>query len=207
MRRQSTEHWDATYRAHSLDALSWYQAEPRVSLELIAALGIPHEAAVVDVGSGSSLLADRLIELGFSDVSVLDISAAALDAAGLRLGSHAPTQIREDVLAWRPSRQFDLWHDRAVFHFLIEEAERRAYVQTMHAALGPGAGVVIATFAPDGPTSCSGLAVTRYSVEQLRDEIGSDLTLVESRREEHMTPRGTIQPFTWIACRLGAAQG
>ncbi len=158
------------------------------------------------MGGGASRLADRLVELGFACVSVLDISAGALAAASERLGSASPVELlRGDVLTWRPSRGFDLWHDRAVFHFLVERDDRRAYLETVRAALRPGAGLVIATFAPDGPASCSGLPVSRYSTDQLLHELGDEFAPVESNREEHATPGGAIQPFTWIACRFRGA--
>jgi hypothetical protein len=137
-------------------------------------------------------------------VSVLDISARALHAAGRDLGATSPVVLlHEDVLTWRPARRFDLWHDRAVLHFLVAEDGRRAYLETLRAALEPGGSVVIATFAPDGPASCSGLPVVRYSSDQLCRALGSSFRLVETRREEHVTPRAARQPFTWVAGTLG----
>jgi len=128
----------------------------------------------------------------------------AVEAAGGRLGAGLRLAlVHGDVLAWRPARRFDCWHDRAVFHFLVDEDERRAYLLTLRAVLRPGGGIVVATFAADGPTSCSGLPVARYSAEQLCRVIGSDFRLVEARREEHITPRGAVQPFTWVAGRIG----
>lgn len=187
--------------------LSWHQEEPRVSLGMIEALAIPPDGAIVDVGGGVSPLADRLVDRGFTDVSVLDISARALEGAGRRPGLEAPVAlIHDDVLSWRPTRRFDLWHDRAVFHFLVTDNDRDAYLQTLRTTLEPGGGVVVATFAPDGPVSCSGLPVARYSVDQLSRALGNDFRLVAARREEHLTPRGAVQPFTWVAGRIGEPQ-
>jgi 2-polyprenyl-3-methyl-5-hydroxy-6-metoxy-1,4-benzoquinol methylase len=194
------EHWDAVYGARPHSLTSWHQDEPRVSLELIEALAIPHEARIIDVGGGTSELADRLILRGFTNVSVLDISARALETAGR---GASIVLINDDVLTWRPARHFDCWHDRAVFHFMVDRDERRAYLATLRAALGPGGAIVMATFAEDGPTSCSGLPVARYSAEALCRAIGDDVRLVAKRREEHVTPRGAVQPFTWVAARIG----
>jgi SAM-dependent methyltransferase len=202
--RHRAEHWDAAYERGPHALLSWHQEEPRISLELIEALAIPRDGAIVDVGGGVSSVAEWLVGRGFGDVSVLDISARALEAARARLEAGSLVSlVHGDVLTWRPGRRFDCWHDRAVFHFLVDEDERRAYLRTLRWALRPGGGVVVATFAADGPTSCSGLPVARYSVEQLCGVIGGDFRLVVARREEHITPRGAVQPYTWVAGRIG----
>lgn len=195
--------WDGVYRERGVDGVSWFQAEPATSLELVAALDVPPSAAVVDVGAGASLLVDGLVERGFEDVTVLDVSEEALGAVSRRLPSSAGVHLeRADLLAWAPRRRYDLWHDRAVFHFLVDEQDRRRYLDVLRAATTPSAAVVLGTFAPDAPEKCSGLPVVRYSVESLAEVLGSAFELVAERREEHLTPRGVVQPFTWVAGRM-----
>jgi trans-aconitate methyltransferase len=188
------------------DGVSWYQDVPTVSLELIEALGVGRDAVVIDVGGGGSTLVDHLVERGFADVSVLDVSTAALNESRRRVGDAVPVNwLNEDILVWRPERRFDLWHDRAVFHFLAEPDARDAYLSTLRSAIRADGFVVIATFAPDGPQSCSGLPVTRYSADDLTGLLGVGFVLVETRREEHVTPVGVMQPFTWVAGRMRLA--
>ena len=197
---ERARHWGAAYAERGVRGVSWYQAAPRVSLDLIEALGVDHDAAVVDVGGGSSSLADELLDQGFVDVSVLDLSAAALAETRRRLPAAAHvTLVHEDLLVWRPARRFDLWHDRAVFHFLVAPDDRAGYLQTLRSAIRPEGFVVLATFAPDGPESCSALPVARYSAQDLADLLGAEFDLRETRREEHVTPGGVVQPFTWVA--------
>jgi trans-aconitate methyltransferase len=182
--------------------VSWYQSEPAVSLELIRSLGVDRGSPVVDVGGGASPLVDRLLEAGYTDVSVLDLSDVALDEARRRVGEDAPVSwLREDVLEWRPARRYGLWHDRAVFHFLVDEADRARYLEVLSGALEAGGAVVIATFADDGPQHCSGLPVARYSEGALVRLLGERLVPVDTRRETHLTPAGVPQPFTWVAAR------
>ena len=200
------ERWDAAYEQRGVDGVSWYQSVPTVSLKLIEQLGVPPEAAVIDVGGGASLLADNLVRRGFSDVTVLDISGSALDASRQRTSTGASiTFMQADLLAWRPSRRYDLWHDRAVYHFLVADEDREAYARTLRQAIVPDGLVILATFAPDGPSTCSGLPVRRYSADGLAEIFGGAFGVVESLREEHITPRGTMQPFTWVAARLRSA--
>jgi len=194
--------WDAAYEARGAAGVSWFQETPSVSLEMIEVLGVPREAAVIDIGGGASLLIDHLLERGYSDLSVLDISQVALDAARRRLDANASVvRLHEDLLSWRPQRHYGLWHDRAVFHFLVDQSDRDAYLATLRSALSPGGAVVIATFARDGPESCSGLPVVRYSADDLATVLDEDVEVIVTRREEHCTPGGAIQPFTWIAGR------
>jgi len=196
------ERWDAAYEQRGVDGVSWYQSVPTVSLKLIEQLGVPPEAAVIDVGGGASLLADNLVRRGFSDVTVLDISGSALDASRQRTSTGASiTFMQADLLAWRPSRRYDLWHDRAVYHFLVADEDREAYARTLRQAIVPDGLVILATFAPDGPSTCSGLPVRRYSADGLAEIFGGAFGVVESLREEHVTPRGSRQPFTWVAGR------
>jgi hypothetical protein len=199
----SVRFWDGLYRERGTEGVSWYQPAPETSLELIAALDVPSTAAVIDVGGGASLLVDALLERGFADVTLLDLSREALDAVALRLPSAAGAHLeRADVLEWCPSRRYDVWHDRAVFHFLVHEQDRRRYLDVLRAATAPCAVVVLGTFAPDAPETCSGLPVVRYSVNALAAALGDEFQIAEVRREEHMTPRGMLQPFTWVAGRL-----
>jgi len=197
------DRWDAAYEQRGVDGVSWYQSVPTVSLKLIEQLGVPPEAAVIDVGGGASLLADNLVRRGFSDVTVLDISGSALDASRQRTSTGASiTFMQADLLAWRPSRRYDLWHDRAVYHFLVVDEDREAYARTLRQAIVPDGLVILATFAPDGPSTCSGLPVRGYSADGLAEIFGGAFDVVESLREEHVTPRGSRQPFTWVAGRL-----
>jgi len=198
-------HWDAAYSSRGVEGVSWFQSTPTVSLELIGRLGVEASAAVVDVGGGASSLVDQLVAAGFADVTVLDVSEVALDVGRRRLGDRPGVSwLHQDVLVWQPDRRFGLWHDRAVFHFLTEEADRVRYLSTLAAAVGPNAGIVLATFAPDGPEYCSGLPVVRYSAEALAAVLGNRFTVVASRREVHTTPGGVAQPFTWVAARAAS---
>lgn len=157
--------------------------------------------AVVDVGGGASPLGARLVERGFTDVTVLDLSEPALAAASRPAAATAVTWLVEDVRSWQPHRRYGLWHDRAAFHFLVEPADRSRYLDVLDGALEPNGAVVIATFASDSPEQCSGLPVVRYDVAGLVAALGPRFELVEERREEHRTPRGAVQPFTWVALR------
>jgi len=196
------EHWDAAYRSRGARGVSWFQAEPVMSLQMIQALGIDPTTAVIDVGGGASSLVDHLVADGFLDVSVLDLSDVALDEGRARLGvGGAVTWLHQDILTWRPIRRFGLWHDRAVFHFLTEQVDQETYLAALADALEPGSGLVLATFAPEGPEFCSGLPVARYSTKQLLARLGEGFVAVEERREEHVTPAGVIQPFSWLAAR------
>ena len=199
------KHWDDTYVRRGTEGVSWFQAVPTTSLHLIDVLGIPPAAAVIDVGGGASSLVDRLVARGFTDLTVLDISDIALAAARARIGDRAPVSwVHEDVLAWRPQRRFALWHDRAVFHFLIEPSDQQRYLAALSAALAPAGATILATFAPDGPDHCSGLPVARYSADDLSALLGDAFAVVEASREEHTTPTGALQPFTWVAARLAS---
>jgi SAM-dependent methyltransferase len=194
-------HWDGIYGRTKAEAVGWYQSEPVVSLALIGSLGIAPEAGIVDVGGGASTLVDRLVSKGFSDLTVLDISPAALHAPRQRLGPDAPVAwLVGDILEWEPTRTYDLWHDRAVFHFLCG-LEIEAYRSVLHRALAPGGALIMATFAHDAPERCSGLPVTRYSAADLRRTLGTEFMIVEQRQEVHTTPGGIAQPLTWIAGR------
>jgi uridine phosphorylase/SAM-dependent methyltransferase len=197
------EHWDRVYDAKNPTEVSWYQREPTTSLEFIEELAPERGAAIIDIGSGESSVVDRLLDDGFTDVTVLDISQHALDEVTGRLAgrAHQVAFIHHDVLTWRPERHYDVWHDRAVFHFLVEAEARDRYVGITGRAVKAGGFLVLAAFAEDGPTSCSGLPVSRYSSEQLQAAFAGQFTLVKQRREEHVTPNGAVQPFSWVVLR------
>jgi hypothetical protein len=196
-------HWNEAYVNRGTEGVSWFQTEPTVSLELIEALEVAADTASLDVGGGASVLVDRLVDSGFSDLTVLDLSSVALDASSQRLGPTAPvTWLQADILGWRPTQRFGLWHDRAVFHFLTAEDDRAAYLEALYSGLEPGGVIVMATFAEDGPEYCSGLPVSRYSIDELASTLGSGFELLKSLREVHTTPTGATQSFSWVAGRL-----
>jgi hypothetical protein len=199
-------HWDGVYQ-NDPGQLSWYQPNAALSIELMAALEVPTDAAVIDVGGGASTLVDQLHAGGFTDVSVLDVSQLALDIARRRLGTASNVHwLHEDLLAWEPTRRYDLWHDRAAFHFLVDEPDRARYRHLLRTALAPGGAVVIGTFGPSGPVHCSGLPVAGYGPDELQAELGDGFTLAAGRLEEHTTPSGATQQFTWLALRTNADQ-
>lgn len=196
-------YWDDRYEQLGDEHVSWHQARPNVSLELIDALGLDPSAGVIDVGGGSSRLVDQLLARGFTDLTVLDVSPAALDIARRRLANPPGVSwLSTDVLTWTPTRRWDLWHDRAVFHFLTDPAGRTTYLHRLAHALTPTGVFIIGTFANDGPDHCSGLQVSRYNKGELGDTILAAIptaTITATRDESHTTPTGTTQPFTWIA--------
>jgi SAM-dependent methyltransferase len=196
-------HWENVYATKGEREVSWFQETPAISLELIRAAGAPPRASVVDIGGGASRLPDALLEAGYEDVTVLDVSEAALAASRERLGPRAKsvTWITSDITTWVPMRSFDVWHDRAVLHFLTEATDRTAYVQRLHQALRSGGTAIISTFALDGPEKCSGLPVVRYDSAKLADTLGGSFALVESRRHEHATPWGSAQRFQFSVFR------
>ena len=199
-------HWQKVYETKKPTEVSWYQPAARVSSSLIRRVAPDRSAAIIDVGGGASTLVDGLLAAGYSSVSVLDVSSAALAQASERLGGDAArvTWLEANVLdAALPASAYDVWHDRAVFHFLTEAVDRGRYVKQVRRSVRPGGYVMVATFASDGPTKCSGLEVARYAPEELHGEFGSDFQLVDSAREEHHTPTGAVQPFIYCLCRVG----
>ena len=192
-------HWQGVYERKAEDEVSWYQARPQTSLRLIANTGLGKDAAIIDAGGGASRLVDHLLDAGYTDVTVLDIAGAALEKARRRLGERAAQVqwITADLLTWQPQRQYAIWHDRAVFHFLTEAEDRKRYVEVLKSALGPGGQVIIATFAPDGPEKCSGLPVMRHSPESIAAELGAGFVLLETADEHHVTPAGKVQHFNY----------
>src|SRR5262245_39722522 len=195
----TSSHWERVYATHSSSEVSWYQAEPVTSLRLVAAAARSRRDAIIDVGAGASRLVDRLVDDGFSDVTVLDASSAALDETRARLGAHASAVrvVVADLRAFAPDRHYDIWHDRAVFHFPTDVADRARYVDLASRAVLPGGKLIVATFAEDGPTHCSGLPVARYGPDDLATAFAPAFRLLAHERDEHVTPSGLIQPFTW----------
>lgn len=202
---QRKDHWENVYQTKATDAVSWYQQHPERSLRLIQETGVPLEASIIDIGGGASKLVDDLLDAGYSNLTVLDISAAGLAAVQRRLGERASSVkwIESDVAEVRfPKQVFDIWHDRAVFHFLTDEFDRKNYIELMLHAVKPGGHVIIATFAEDGPEKCSGLPVVRYSAEALSAELGERFRLIKHEKEEHHTPFGTVQRFRYCLFQL-----
>jgi SAM-dependent methyltransferase len=214
------EHWDATYGRRDEDSLSWFQDHPTTSLRLVidaldaidartasdashAPLGTPggRPVRVVDVGAGTSRLAGLIAATGRAHVTVLDVSHRALEVVGERLAADGLAAVTDlvvaDVTTWRPTQPFDVWHDRAVLHFLTDDDERDAYVRTVTEAITPGGRLIVATFAADGPEVCSALPVRRYSPEDLVAVFADGFEPLDTLREEHVTPDGRVQPFTW----------
>jgi SAM-dependent methyltransferase len=200
-------HWNDAWSSRSPESVSWYQPTPEPSFGLVRSVTTPSDP-IIDIGGGASALAGALVAAGYRDVSVLDVSGAALEALRARLAESA-TRVRTveaDVLehAFEPAG-IALWHDRAVFHFLTEPDDRARYRAQLDRAVRPGGHAVIGTFAEDGPTKCSGLPVERYDGKSLATALGAGWALVRAVRHEHRTPGGTVQPFTFVvARRLGA---
>ena len=201
---QTTEHWENVYRNKNFDVVSWYAPHLGESLRLIGQLTPDKTAAIVDIGGGESTLVDDLLHCNYLDVSVLDISATAVEFTRQRLGAKA-----KDV-SWHVgnvtqydfgSKQFDLWHDRAVFHFLTEPTARRAYVELVRRSVKPGGHVLMATFGPNGPLKCSDLDVVRYDDQSLHHEFGEGFQMLGSKLTEHNTPMGIRQQFLYCWCR------
>jgi SAM-dependent methyltransferase len=199
--RQS--HWEKVYTTKGENEVSWFQEKPAASLELIRLVGAIQNSAIIDIGGGASRLAGGLVSQGFEDVTVLDLSAAALASARSRMGDNANrvTWIAADVTTWEPSRTYDVWHDRAAFHFLTEPNDQAAYVARLRRALRPGGHAIIGTFALDGPERCSGLAVSRHDAGSLAAALGGGFELIDTRRHEHITPWSTPQRFQFSTFR------
>jgi SAM-dependent methyltransferase len=197
------DHWEKVYTAKGENEVSWFQETPAPSLELLALVGAGRSSAVIDIGGGASRLVDCLVSQGYEDVTVLDLSPAALASARSRMGGKASqvTWIAADVTIWEPSRTYDVWHDRAAFHFLTERKDQAAYVDRLRRALRPGGHAIIGTFAPDGPERCSGLVVSRYDANSLAATLGRGFELIDARRHEHVTPWGAAQKFQFSTFR------
>jgi SAM-dependent methyltransferase len=196
-------HWEQVYTQHAATEVSWYQPHAERSLALIRRIAGDRPFSLIDVGGGASTLVDDLLELPGADLTVLDLSGAALAVARDRLGARAGRVhwLAGDVTSVPlPAQAYDLWHDRAVFHFLTEPAQRDAYVAQVRHAVRPGGHVIVAAFGPDGPLQCSGLPVMRYAPGELHAQFGGAFELVEHATEVHRTPGGTVQPFVYCLC-------
>jgi SAM-dependent methyltransferase len=222
----SADHWSEVYQTKPAHQVSWYQADPTVSLRLLTSLR-PRPASVTDVGAGASVLVDALIDAFIDDaharaagpdatgpdvpvldITLLDVSQSALDVVRRRLAGRdrGVTYLVADIVHWSPQRQWDAWHDRAVFHFLVDAAQRAAYVDTASRAVAPGGALVIGAFALDGPQQCSGLPTARYDADGLAAAFGHAFTLEHAEREVHRTPGGADQAFTWVVLRRRSDQ-
>jgi len=195
---KTDQHWEQVYRSRSTTEVSWYRAHLEHSLESIRRIAPNPNAAILDVGAGASTLVDDLLSAGYTRLTVLDIAASALESTRARLGKRAAevNWLVGNVLDIElPAHHFDVWHDRAVFHFLTSASDREAYVAQMTAALRPGGHVLIATFGPEGPLRCSGLEVVRYDAQSLSKELGKAFRLIDWTLEHHETPAGATQQF------------
>jgi ubiquinone/menaquinone biosynthesis C-methylase UbiE len=204
---KSKDHWEAVYRRKGPDEVSWFRPHLERSMAYIEAAGVAPDGGIIDVGGGESTLVDDLLARGYSNVSVLDISATAIEVAQERLGPLAPRVkwLVGDITTMALSdNAYDFWHDRAVFHFLRDEEQRRRYVEAVRRALKPGGHIVVATFGPEGPERCSGLDVVRYTADGLHDEFGGAFEKVASATEVHQTPWGSEQQFVYCYCLLTA---
>lgn len=193
-------HWETVYQQKQPNEVSWYQVHPEYSLNLIRATGVARDRPIIDVGGGASHLVDQLLATGYQDITVLDIAAAALVNAHSRLGSRAAqvTWLESDVTTFEPPKQYALWHDRAVFHFLTDAPDRQRYLAILQHALPPGGHAIIATFSPDGPKQCSNLPVERYDATKLQATVGDAFKLLETRSEAHVTPANKTQHFLYF---------
>ena len=199
-------YWEKVYTGKGEKGVSWFQENPAPSLELLSQVSTIPTSAIIDIGGGASRLVDRLIKNGFQDITVLDLSGAALDAAKARLG-HRAAQVHwfvADATVWEPVKAYDIWHDRAAFHFLTDEHDQTAYVARLVRGLKVGGHAIIATFALDGPERCSGLPVMRYDAASLGRTLGPTLQLVHTQRHEHATPWGSQQIFQFSVFRREA---
>lgn len=198
-------HWQRIYKSKAASDVSWYQPEAKVSLDLIRRTTPDLDAPIIDVGGGASTLVDGLLAAGYQQVTVLDIAGAALAVAQQRLGGRAArvTWIEADVLtAPLPTAGYAVWHDRAVFHFLTDPRDRARYVARVRESVRPGGHAIVASFAPEGPTQCSGLEVVRYSADEMHAQFGASFQLLDSVREDHHTPSGATQAFVYCLCRV-----
>lgn len=198
------EHWENIYLTKRLHEVSWTRPHLDSSLKIIDSIGLPYDASIIDIGAGASTLADDLFDCGYSNITLLDISASALAHIRTRLGDKSESVVfvpGNIVTTEMRVPAYNLWHDRAVFHFLTDQDQRKAYLDNLSSALRPGGHLIMATFADDGPLKCSGLDVQRYDIDLLANTLGNDFSLVETFREEHHTPFGTTQKFLYAHFR------
>lgn len=197
-----TAHWDRRYATVEYRQLSWHTNRPTMSLRLFERAGAAPTTSVIDAGAGAALLVDELVDRGFEDLTVVDVSEVALNIVRDRLpDASAVTWVIADVLDWEPGRQWDLWHDRALFHFMNRDEHIATYRSLVARSVVPGGHAAIATFAADGPLTCSGLPIVRYSVDELAAVFSDSFDLVESHGESHITPTGNAQSYSWVLLR------
>ena len=197
------QHWNAVYEEKTSTKVNWYEPLPQISLDSVAQCNLSKDAAIIDIGGGDGFLAEFLVAKGYKDVSVLDISEKAVERAKKRLGHRGEgiTWIVADVTEFSPERQYDLWHDRATFHFLTEEQEATQYLKTLNQAVKPGGFVILGTFSENGPANCSGLEVKRYAVGDMQKLFSEGFITMNSKNLDHSTPSGAIQNFTFCSFR------
>jgi len=198
------EHWENIYATKSVDQVSWYREHLENSLQMIVGTGISKTAAIIDVGGGASTLVDDLLEADFGDVAVLDISGKAIEKTKVRLGKKSEKVewiIADITKADLPENYYDVWHDRAVFHFLTDAEDRRKYVELVMRSLKVGGHIIVASFGENGPLKCSGLDIVRYNPETMHKEFGKEFKLLNSLKETHQTPFGSTQEFIYCYCR------
>jgi SAM-dependent methyltransferase len=203
MTESDRPYWETVYAERDTDAVSWFEPSPQTSLRLIEALGLEVSAPVIDVGGGASRLATELVRRGYEDITVADVSARALDRARAEFDGN-PELVSWEVADVRDhdfGRRFALWHDRALFHFMVSAADRAGYLATLRRSVAPGADLVIATFGPSGPETCSGLPVARYDANALAAEFGPAFELADSQLRDHRTPSGSRQQFMYAHLR------
>jgi len=200
-------HWERVYGDKNSTEVSWYQEVPDKSLELVVSTGTTEKDAILDVGGGASTLVDHLLDAGYADITVLDLSSRAFSQSRQRLGERAsiPNWLVSDITRFEPQRKYRLWHDRAVLHFLTDSKDRGRYVSVLKQALDPGGHVVIAAFGPEGPLKCSGLEIRRYTIEMLAELLGPEFELQAHELENHQTPMGATQQFLY-SCWTKRAQ-
>lgn len=202
MQMDRKEHWETIYQTKEPHQVSWTQIVPKTSLQLIQASALPKDARIIDVGGGDSLLVDHLLDLGYENISVLDISNAAIERAKKRLGERQTkiNWIVSDIINFNPKKNYDCWHDRAAFHFLTNENEVKKYVEMVNQSLKPGSSLIIGTFSDKGPEKCSGITIQQYSESSLEERFSDSFSKEECLRTEHKTPFETLQNF--IFCRF-----
>jgi len=198
-------HWETVFTSKSPDAMSWYRPHLDISLDLIERRAPKRSASIIDVGAGESTLVDDLLVRGYQEITVLDVSKTAIETTKRRLGASAEKVrwiVGDVIQVSLPFQTFDIWHDRAVFHFLVEQSQRERYVQSVLNAVKPGGHVIVSTFGPEGPAKCSGLDVMRYDAEALHREFGKRFQIEDSSKELHRTPWGTDQQFVYCCSRV-----
>lgn len=197
------EHWNKVYDSKMPTEVSWYEPMPETSLNYIAECKLEEDAAIIDIGGGDSFLAEFLLARGFKDVTVVDISEKAIERAKQRLGERAEeiTWIVADASEFKPDKQYDLWHDRAAFHFLTEDEQVERYLQTVKRSVKPGGFLVMGTFSENGPKKCSGIEIRQYSIDQMQALFSNGFTTLGCKNIDHETPSGGTQNFTFCSFR------